>query len=61
MHLRFLIILVLAFSCHKAFGFEKFNLNDIDPNENIIVEDMYEPLKVTGMLYHGNYSARRRK
>ena len=48
MHLRFIIILVLAFLCHKAFGFEKFNLNDIDPNENIIVEDMYEPLKVTG-------------
>ena len=32
----------------QAFGFEKFNLNDIDPYENIIVEDMFEPLKVTG-------------
>ena len=46
--LRFLIIILITIFCHKAFGFEKFNLNDIDPNENIIVEDMFEPLKVTG-------------
>ena len=48
MNLRFLIIAVLTFLNHNAFAFEKFNLNDIDPYENIIVEDMFEPLKVTG-------------
>ena len=48
MNLRFLFIIVFTFFCNKAFGFEKFNLNDIDPYENIIVEDMFEPLKVTG-------------
>ena len=47
MSLRFLIIILITFFCNKAFGFEKFNLNDIDPNENIIVEDMFEPLKLT--------------
>ena len=48
MNFRFLFIIVFIFFCNKAFGFEKFNLNDIDPYENIIVEDMFEPLKVTG-------------
>ena len=48
MNLRFLFIIVFIFFCNKAFGFEKFNLNDIDPYENIIVEEMFEPLKVTG-------------
>ena len=48
MNLRFLFIIVFTFFGNKAFGFEKFNLNDIDPYENIIVEDMFEPLKVTG-------------
>ena len=48
MNLSFLIIAILAFLNHNAFAFEKFNLNDIDPYENIIVEDMFEPLKVTG-------------
>ena len=48
MNLRILFIIVFTFFCNKAFGFEKFNLNDIDPYENIIVEDMFEPLKVTG-------------
>ena len=48
MNLRFLFIIVFTFFCNKAFGFEKFSLNDIDPYENIIVEDMFEPLKVTG-------------
>ena len=43
-----LIILIGCLLSFKTFGFEKFNLNDIDPSENIIVEDLYEPLKVTG-------------
>ena len=42
MNLRFLIIAILTFLNNNAFAFEKFNLNDIDPYENIIVEEMFE-------------------
>ena len=48
MNKKFIIILICSLFAFKAFGYEKFNLNDIDPNENIIVEDLYEPLEVTG-------------
>ena len=48
MNKKFIIILICSLFAFEAFGYEKFNLNDIDPNENIIVEDLYEPLAVTG-------------
>ena len=48
MNKKFIIILICSLFALEAFGYEKFNLNDIDPNENIIVEDLYEPLEVTG-------------
>jgi len=45
---KILIILIGCLLSFKIFGFEKFNLNDVDPSENIIVEDLYKPLEVTG-------------
>ena len=45
---KILIILDGCLLSFKTFGFEKFNLNDVDPSENIIVEDLYKPLEVTG-------------
>jgi len=45
---KILIILIGSLLSFKTFGFEKFNLNDVDPSENIIVEDLYKPLEVTG-------------
>jgi hypothetical protein len=48
MNKKFVIILICSLFTFKVFGYEKFNLNDIDPSENIIVEDLYEPLEVTG-------------
>ena len=45
---KFIIIFFYCLISFEAFSFEKFNLNDIDPSENIIVEELYEPLKVTG-------------
>ena len=45
---KILIILIGCLLSFKTFSFEKFNLNDVDPSENIIVEDLYEPLEVTG-------------
>ena len=37
---KILIILIGCLLSFKTFGFEKFNLNDVDPSENIIVEDL---------------------
>ena len=48
MNKKFVITLICSLFAFKVFGYEKFNLNDIDPSENIIVEDLYEPLEVTG-------------
>tara|TARA_B110000305_G_scaffold207915_1_gene239754 strand:- start:271 stop:807 length:537 start_codon:yes stop_codon:yes gene_type:complete len=48
MQYKFLITFVYLFFSFNAFSFEKFSLNDIDPSENTIIENMYEPLKVTG-------------
>ena len=45
---KILIILIGSLLSFKTLGFEKFNLNDVDPSENIIVEDLYKPLEVTG-------------
>ena len=45
---KILIILIGCLLSFKTFSFEKFNLNDVDPSENIIVEDLYKPLEVTG-------------
>ena len=43
---------LLTFTCllftFNAFSFENYNLNDIDPSENEVIENMYKPLKVTG-------------
>ena len=47
MNKKFVIIIICSLFTFKVFGYEKFNLNDIDPSENIIVEDLYEPLEVT--------------
>ena len=48
MNKKLIIILICSLFPFEVFGYEKFNLNDIDPSENIIVEDLYEPLEVTG-------------
>ena len=45
---KFIIMLISSLFSFETFGFEKFNLNDVDPSENIIVEDLYKPLEVTG-------------
>ena len=45
---KFILVFFYSLISFEAFSFEKFNLNDIDPSENIIVEELYEPLKVTG-------------
>ena len=45
---KILILFVCSLFSFNASSFEKFNLNDLDPSENIIVEDLYKPLEVTG-------------
>ena len=45
----FLIIIFSLFS-FNALSFEKFNLNEIDPVENIIVEDFLEFLQLIVFL-----------
>ena len=47
-NITFFLIIIFSFFSLNALCFEKFNLNEIDPDESIIVEDLYEPLKVTG-------------
>ena len=47
-NITFFLIIIFSLFSLNALSFEKFNLNEIDPDENIIVEDLYEPLKVTG-------------
>lgn len=45
---QYLLIFTCLLFTFKAFSFENYNLNDIDPSENEVIENMYKPLKVTG-------------
>ena len=45
---QYLLIFTCLLFTFNAFSFENYNLNDIDPSENEVIENMYKPLKVTG-------------
>jgi hypothetical protein len=47
-NINILFITTFLLFSFNALSFEKFNLDEIDPYENVIIEDLYEPLKVTG-------------
>ena len=45
---KYLTIFAFLSFTFNAFSFEIYSLNEIDPSENEVIENIYKPLKVTG-------------